>query len=133
MTIRALGSLLSTWQYLDSLPPSPQEQASQLGIGLGTLEGVNLRDHKGKILALAVDLANRLMPAFNTPTGIPIARVNLRTGVEKGESADTCAAGAGSLILEFAVLSRLTGDKRYEVSIALSSLAWDLDRDLMNG
>jgi len=27
------------------------------------------------------------------------------------------AAGAGSLILEFAVLSRLTGDTRFEVSL----------------
>jgi hypothetical protein len=29
----------------------------------------------------------------------------------------TGAAGAGSLILEFAVLSRLTGDDRFEVSL----------------
>ena len=30
------------------------------------------------------------------------------------EVTETCSAGAGSLVLEFTVLSRLTGDGRYE-------------------
>jgi mannosidase alpha-like ER degradation enhancer 1 len=42
-------------------------------------------------------------------------QINLRTGVHKFESLETCSAGAGSLLLEFAVLSRLTGDDVYEV------------------
>ena len=75
-----------------------------------------MKQYQGRMLELALDLSKRLLPAFNTPTGLPYARVNLRRGVEKGESIETCAAGAGSLILEVAVLSRLSGDARFEVS-----------------
>lgn len=49
-----------------------------------------MTQYKDKILDLALDLAKRLLPAFDTPTGIPYARVNLRRGVEKGESTETC-------------------------------------------
>jgi hypothetical protein len=88
--------------------------------------------YQGELLHLSKDLGERLLPAFSTPTGIPFARVNLRHGVQKGESVETCqsvfghvyglhsaelcsgTAGAGSLILEFATLSRLTGDDRFE-------------------
>jgi mannosidase alpha-like ER degradation enhancer 1 len=127
LTIRALGSLLSTYQYLERLPDHPKEQAKQLG-----LKGkVHVKKHKGKMLELAYDLGTRLLPAFDTPTGLPYSRVDLRHGVLPGESQETCglipsllksralipgAAGAGSLILEFALLSRLTGDGRFEVS-----------------
>lgn len=38
----------------------------------------------------------------------------MRKGVLPGETTETCVAGAGSLILEFATLSRLTGDDRFE-------------------
>lgn len=31
------------------------------------------------------------------------------------ETSETCLAGVGTLLLEFATLSRLTGDKRFEV------------------
>lgn len=106
-------------------------------------KGVDVKKYRGRMLGLAYDLGKRLLPAFETSTGLPYARVNLRYGVEKGESVETCesgsnrayymmlyyfvgrsgesdtevagAAGAGSLILEFAVLSRLTGDDRFEV------------------
>ncbi|KAJ8523546.1 hypothetical protein ONZ45_g68 [Pleurotus djamor] len=70
--------------------------------------------YKGELLQLALDLGERLLPAFATATGIPFARVNLRHGVVHGETFETCTAGAGSLILEFATLSRLTGDDRFE-------------------
>ena len=69
-----------------------------------------------QLLDLAQDLATRLLPAFDqSKTGIPFPRVNLRSGVPKdceGSewcSAHTCTAGAGSLLLEFGILSRLTG------------------------
>jgi mannosidase alpha-like ER degradation enhancer 1 len=71
-----------------------------------------------QLLALARNLADRLMPAFNTSTGIPYARVNLKYGVDEGETSETCSAGAGSLVLEFGLLSRLTGDPKYEVRSA---------------
>lgn len=41
--------------------------------------------YKGELLDLAYDLGSRLLPAFNTPLGIPVHRVNLRTGIPKGE------------------------------------------------
>ncbi|KAK3111360.1 hypothetical protein LTR53_013490 [Teratosphaeriaceae sp. CCFEE 6253] len=94
--------------------------------------------YHNQLLHLAHDLASRLLPAFTTPTGLPYPRVNLRHGIpfyrdasEEGicrvdgtspprsagprEITETCSAGAGSLILEFTTLSRLTGDSRFEV------------------
>ncbi|TCD71285.1 alpha mannosidase-like protein [Steccherinum ochraceum] len=96
-TIRVLGGLLSGHQF-----------ASQVG------QPFYLPWYRDQLLKMAHDLGERLLPAFHTTTGLPIARINLRHGVPKGESTDTCAAGAGSLILEFGTLSRLTGDDRFE-------------------
>lgn len=36
--------------------------------------------YKGQLLNMAVDLGNRLLPAFNTSTGLPFPRINLHTG-----------------------------------------------------
>ena len=36
--------------------------------------------------------------------------------MEQGESIETCSAGAGSLMLEFGLLSRLTEDPKYEAA-----------------
>ncbi|ORX34541.1 glycoside hydrolase [Kockovaella imperatae] len=123
MTIRALGGLLSTYQYLESLPVAPQDQAKTLGL---KQREVDVKVFQPRILELALDLGERLLPAFRTSTGIPFARVNLRYGVEAGESEETCTAGAGSLILEFGVLSRLTGDRRFEdVARKAYQAVWD--------
>lgn len=70
--------------------------------------------YNGTLLAAAVDLANRLLPAFDTTTGIPLSWVNLRRGQVRGDTRVTCTACAGTLVLEFGVLSRLTGDPIYE-------------------
>lgn len=72
--------------------------------------------YEGELLHLAHDLAARLLPAFeNSTTGIPQPRVNLRHGIpEKPISTETCPAGAGSLLLEMGLLSRLLGDPVYE-------------------
>lgn len=35
-------------------------------------------NYSGGLLRLATDLGDRLLPAFNTPTGIPLSWVNLR-------------------------------------------------------
>ena len=67
------------------------------------------------------------MPAFNTPTGIPYPRVHLQKGVLPWEVNDTCTAGAGTLLLEFAVLSRLTGNPIYEKAAKKALLKlWEL-------
>lgn len=63
------------------------------------------------LLDKAKGLADRLMPAFNTPTGIPWGKVNLRTGV--ASEPRNSPAGAGTYMAEFGTLSRLTGDQRY--------------------
>ena len=69
---------------------------------------------KGPLLDLAVDVAERILPAFNTTTGMPYGSVNLRYGVAKGETPITCTAGVGTFIIEFGTISRLTGDEKFE-------------------
>jgi ER degradation enhancer, mannosidase alpha-like 2 len=59
-----------------------------------------------RLLRLAEDLGTRLLPAFNTPTGIPYRFVNLRTGKVRGEV--TNPAESGTLLIEFGALSKLT-------------------------
>eukprot|EP00004_Rigifila_ramosa_P023591 TRINITY_DN6645_c0_g1_i2.p1 TRINITY_DN6645_c0_g1~~TRINITY_DN6645_c0_g1_i2.p1 ORF type:complete len:317 (+),score=71.38 TRINITY_DN6645_c0_g1_i2:119-952(+) len=73
-----------------------------------------LPGYQGELLALAVDAADRLLPAFRTPTGIPFGSINLRHGVPPGETPVTCTAGGGTFSLEFSLLSRLTGNPAYE-------------------
>ena len=59
-----------------------------------------------RLLHLADDLGTRLLPAFNTPTGMPYMFVNLRTGKTSGARSNP--AEIGTLILEFGTLSKLT-------------------------
>ncbi|BBG92416.1 Glycosyl hydrolase family 47 protein [Prunus dulcis] len=63
--------------------------------------------YNNELLNLAEDLARRLLPAFDTPSGIPFGSVNLMHGI-------TSTAGGGTLTLEFGVLSRLTKDPIFE-------------------
>ena len=67
--------------------------------------------HDPKLLALADDLGTRLLPAFDSPTGLPYVFVNLRTG--KAHGSDSNPAEAGTLLLEYGTLSRLTGKPVY--------------------
>jgi mannosidase alpha-like ER degradation enhancer 2 len=83
ITIRMLGGLLSSYQ----------------------LSGDR------RLLALAEDLGRRLLPAFNSPTGMPYVFVNLKTGAVRG--AETNPAEVGTLLLEFGTLSKLTGKPVY--------------------
>ncbi|XP_014613014.1 PREDICTED: ER degradation-enhancing alpha-mannosidase-like protein 3, partial [Polistes canadensis] len=73
--------------------------------------------YRGQLLGLAKDLGYRFLPAFNTSTGIPYGRINLKygmKGVPTEVSRETCTACAGSMILEMAALSRLTGESIFE-------------------
>ncbi|HKJ02505.1 MAG TPA: glycoside hydrolase family 47 protein, partial [Longimicrobiales bacterium] len=83
VTIRLVGGLLSAYQM----------------------------DGDPRWLSLAVDLADRLLPAFDSPTGMPYVRVNLATGAVEEPSNNP--AEIGTLTLEFGLLSKLTGDPRY--------------------
>ncbi|XP_053623709.1 ER degradation-enhancing alpha-mannosidase-like protein 3 [Plodia interpunctella] len=97
--IRVVGGLLSAHVIATSLQP----------------EVPVLQWYSGELLAMAEDLGRRLLPAFNTSTSIPHANVNLRHGIRgMSESRETCTACAGTMILEMAALSRLTGNPIYE-------------------
>ncbi|XP_066948164.1 ER degradation-enhancing alpha-mannosidase-like protein 2 [Macrobrachium rosenbergii] len=80
----------------------------------------------GPLLRMAKEVANRLLPAFDTPTGMPYGTVNLKEGVPYGETPVTCTAGVGTFIIEFGTLSRLTGDTVYEeVAMRAMHAVWD--------
>ncbi|XP_037559321.1 ER degradation-enhancing alpha-mannosidase-like protein 3 [Dermacentor silvarum] len=73
--------------------------------------------YRGDLLLMAKELGYRLLPAFNTTTGVPHPRINLRLGLKSpklGQVHETCTACAGTMILEFAALSRLTGEPVFE-------------------
>jgi Glycosyl hydrolase family 47 len=79
ITIRMLGGLLSGWQLTGD----------------------------ARLLRLAENLGTRLLPAFDSPTGMPYAFVNLRTGKTRGERSNP--AEIGTLLLELGTLARATG------------------------
>ena len=79
ITIRLLGGLLSSYQMTGDK----------------------------RLLNLAEDLGTRLLPVFNSPTGIPYRYVNLKTGKVRGEV--TNPAESGTLLIEFGTLGKLTG------------------------
>ncbi|PHH68790.1 hypothetical protein CDD80_7240 [Ophiocordyceps camponoti-rufipedis] len=138
--IRGVGGLLSAHLFaIGELPipgyrPRRRQHDDQVGdpLELDPIPWPDGFSYDGQLLRLALDLAQRLLPAFYTPTGIPYPRVNLRSGIPfyvnsplhgdtgsgtttgPAEITETCSAGAGSLTLEFTVLSRLTGDDRFE-------------------
>jgi mannosidase alpha-like ER degradation enhancer 2 len=59
-----------------------------------------------KLLNLAENLGTRLLPVFDSPTGLPYKLVNLKTGKVKG--AVTNPAETGTLLIEFGTLAKLT-------------------------
>eukprot|EP01119_Soliformovum_irregulare_P001409 TRINITY_DN11117_c0_g1_i1.p1 TRINITY_DN11117_c0_g1~~TRINITY_DN11117_c0_g1_i1.p1 ORF type:complete len:727 (+),score=141.18 TRINITY_DN11117_c0_g1_i1:143-2182(+) len=95
-TIRVLGGLLSSHLYAQKL-------SSQFE-----------HPYHDELLDLAQELGNRMLPAFSTPTGIPFSRVNLKNGIVKGGPIEITTAEVGTLLMEWGMLSRLTGDMRYE-------------------
>eukprot|EP01122_Echinamoeba_exundans_P005148 TRINITY_DN1531_c0_g1_i3.p1 TRINITY_DN1531_c0_g1~~TRINITY_DN1531_c0_g1_i3.p1 ORF type:complete len:653 (-),score=119.87 TRINITY_DN1531_c0_g1_i3:66-2024(-) len=72
--------------------------------------------YNGSMLRLTLDVADRLLKAFDTATGLPFGTVNLMYGVPKNETPIVCTACAGTYALEFGILSRLTGDPKYETA-----------------
>eukprot|EP00397_Hematodinium_sp_SG-2012_P007770 GEMP01007820.1.p1 GENE.GEMP01007820.1~~GEMP01007820.1.p1 ORF type:complete len:758 (+),score=160.61 GEMP01007820.1:94-2367(+) len=72
-----------------------------------------IEDYDGGLLRQAVDVADRLLLAFDTPTGIPYSRINLLRGVQEDFAKTTTIAEAGSYLIEFGTLSMLTGDIKY--------------------
>ncbi|MFA3783316.1 glycoside hydrolase family 47 protein [Melioribacteraceae bacterium 4301-Me] len=83
ITIRLLGGLLSAFEL----------------------------DGDRRFLTLAEDLGKRLLPVFNSKTGMPYVYVNLKTGETKNEINNP--AEIGTLMLEFGTLSALTRNPIY--------------------
>jgi mannosidase alpha-like ER degradation enhancer 2 len=83
ITIRILGGLLSAYQL----------------------------DGDKRFLVLAEDLGKRLLPEFNSKTGMPYRFVNLRTGAIRDSLNNP--AEIGTSLLEFGTLSKLTGNPVY--------------------
>jgi len=76
----------------------------------GLLSGYQLTGDK-RLLTLAEDLGNRLLPAFDSPTGLPYVYVNLHTGQVRDPLSNP--AETGTLLLELGTLSKLTGKPVY--------------------
>jgi mannosidase alpha-like ER degradation enhancer 3 len=78
----------------------------------------SLQWYTDQLVWKANDLGQRLLPAFTSTTGLPYARINLQTGTvgrnQRSGWDTTCTACAGSMLLEFAALSRLTGNPEFE-------------------
>lgn len=83
VNIRILGGLLAMYQYTED----------------------------EKVLDLARDFGDRMLAAFNSPTGIPYYWFNLKT--EKAKGAEVNVAEAGSYMLEMGVLSHFTRNPKY--------------------
>ncbi|XP_062067480.1 ER degradation-enhancing alpha-mannosidase-like protein 3 isoform X2 [Lepus europaeus] len=82
-------------------------------------KGEHMQWYSDELLQMAKQLGYKLLPAFNTTSGLPYPRINLKFGIRKpeartGTETDTCTACAGTLILEFAALSRFTGAAIFE-------------------
>ncbi|WVO17718.1 hypothetical protein L204_105416 [Cryptococcus depauperatus] len=97
-TIRLMGGLLSA-HYLTSTHTSP-----------------SIRADAPMYLDFAIDLGERLLGAFSSPTGLPWSGINLATrqGVpDRDNQGVVSLSEAASLQLEMKYLSHLTGDYVY--------------------
>ncbi|KPI82890.1 putative mannosyl-oligosaccharide 1 2-alpha-mannosidase IB [Leptomonas seymouri] len=59
------------------------------------------------------DLGERPLSVFHSPTGLPFITINLQQAAADRKRVVTVDADAGSFLLEFAALSRLTGNATY--------------------
>ncbi|KAA6416321.1 MAG: glycoside hydrolase family 47 [Lasallia pustulata] len=104
-TIRMLGGLLSAHYLSNAFPDmAPLTDDDQGAPG------------EDLYLEKATDLADRLLGAFDSNSGVPYASVNLRTGKGKVSHLDGGASStseAASLQLEFKYLAKLTGERNY--------------------
>uniref|UniRef100_A0A8C4GDY8 alpha-1,2-Mannosidase n=1 Tax=Dicentrarchus labrax TaxID=13489 RepID=A0A8C4GDY8_DICLA len=113
--IRVLGGLLGAHVMADLLRQ----------------RGERMQWYRDELLHMAKELGHRLLPAFNTTSGLPYPKVNLRYGVlnplsRTGTESDTCTACAGTMILEFAALSRLSGESVFEANARKAlDVLWD--------
>ncbi|EXJ53579.1 uncharacterized protein A1O5_13146 [Cladophialophora psammophila CBS 110553] len=104
-TIRMLGGLLSAYYLSTSFPhlaPQRDDDVNQPGEDL--------------YIEKATDLADRLLGAYDSPSGIPYASVNLNTTQGVGSHVDggaSSTAEAATLQLEMKYLAKITGEPIY--------------------
>lgn len=104
-TIRMLGGLLSAHWLSNTFPelaPLREDDVNQPGEDL--------------YIEKATDLADRLLGAYDSNSGVPYASVNLNTSTGVGSHGDSGAsstAEAATLQLEMKYLSKLTGETLY--------------------
>jgi endoplasmic reticulum Man9GlcNAc2 1,2-alpha-mannosidase len=82
----------------------------------GLLSAYHLSSGNTIYLEKAVELADRILPAFDTPSGLPQSMINLGTGkgIPNAEfSALVGTAEVSTLQLEFRYLSYLTNKEVY--------------------
>ncbi|XP_019442660.1 PREDICTED: mannosyl-oligosaccharide 1,2-alpha-mannosidase MNS1-like [Lupinus angustifolius] len=85
----------------------------------GLLSAYDLSDDE-LFLEKARDLADKLLPAWNTPSGIPFNRINLAYGNANNPSwqaGNSILADSGSEQLEFIALSQRTKDLKYQQKV----------------
>jgi mannosidase alpha-like ER degradation enhancer 2 len=76
----------------------------------GLLSSYQITNDK-RLLDLADDLGSRLLPVFNSHTGMPYMYINLKTGAVR--EAVSNPAEIGTLLIEFGTLSKLTKKPQY--------------------
>lgn len=82
----------------------------------GLLAAYHLSSRDPIYLERAKELGDRILPAFDTPSGFPLSSINL--GQRKGVPAEdypglVSTAEIATLQLEFRYLSDVTGDETY--------------------
>ena len=80
---------------------------------LGGLLGAHALSGRPGLLRRAAELAERLLPAFNTSSGLPHPHWSLAPGGQPPPPQHVFLADAGSLQLEWRYLSQQTGDPRF--------------------
>ncbi|KAJ1599164.1 hypothetical protein NDA14_003239 [Ustilago hordei] len=100
-TIRTLGGLLSAAALIRD-PPHAAFEANEQDAEM--------------FIARAVELAERLKPAFDTPSGVPLREVDLETGqafADLNNNNSSSLAEATTIQLEFKYLAHLTRNPEY--------------------
>ncbi|CUM66191.1 uncharacterized protein PRCAT00003849001 [Priceomyces carsonii] len=110
-TIRSLGGLLSAHLLLTDVTNS--EMKMEKWAPLKEISDA----YDGFLLKMAYGLGKKLIVAFKTPSSIPYPRINLAKGLKDIPitlQIDNCLSGATTPVLEFKLLSKLTGDPEFE-------------------
>jgi len=81
----------------------------------------------------AVEIVDKLLPAFDTPTGIPRGKVNMQTGFGNYYGGSSVLSEFGTLHMEFSYLSDVTGNPVYKKKVeAIRNFLENKDKDVDN-